>query len=196
MLETGCGIGNFTTHLLDRRHLHAVDIDPFYVSGLSRRYGHLTNVTVEEADLEDARSYDRLKDFDSILSVNVLEHLDDPQEAVAGFHRALNPGGTALILVPAHMWLFSAADAALEHRKRYESESLGELLSGVGFEVLSIREFNRFGVVGWWFNKLTGRSSISAWQARLFAWLLPVARLIERIEPLPGLSLVAIARKP
>jgi hypothetical protein len=65
-----------------------------------------------------------------------------------------------------------------------------------GFEVLELKEFNRLGVLGWWGNKVLGRSGVSGAQARLFAFLLPFAKVVERIEPLPGLSLVAVARRP
>jgi glycosyltransferase involved in cell wall biosynthesis len=196
VLEAGCGIGNITASLLDRKRLHAIDIDPFYVSDLARRYGHLSNVTVQEGDLEDPATYVNLSGFDSVFSSNVLEHLDNPDRALAGFYRVLKPGGHALILVPAHPWLFSAADEALEHRKRYTEQMLRTELKGAGFEAVSVNQFNRLGVLGWWINKQAAKTSISPWQARIFAMLLPLARLVERIERLPGLSLVAVARKP
>jgi glycosyltransferase involved in cell wall biosynthesis len=196
VLEAGCGIGNFTAALLDRKRLHAVDIDSFYVTDLARRYGHLSNVTVTQGDLENPATFDGLTGFDSVVSSNVLEHLDNPDRALAGFHRVLRPGGYALILVPAHPRLFSAADEALEHRKRYTEAVLRHELESAGFEVDSIRQFNRLGVLGWWVNKQTQRTSISPWQARMFSFLLPLARLIEKVEALPGLSLIAVARTP
>jgi glycosyltransferase involved in cell wall biosynthesis len=196
VLEAGCGIGNITTSLLDRRRLIAIDIDASYVSDLARRYGHLSNVTVREANLEDPATYENLTSFDSVLSSNVLEHLEHPDRALAGFRQVLKPGGHALILVPAHPWLYSAADEALEHRKRYTEDMLRSELEGAGFEVVYIRQFNRLGVLGWWLNKQAARVAISPWQARTFAMLLPLAKAMERIERLPGLSLVAVARKP
>jgi SAM-dependent methyltransferase len=196
VFEAGCGIGNMTASLLGRKRLHAVDIDPFYVADLGRRYGHLANVRVAKSDLEDPETYDDLAGFDSVVCINVLEHLDHPDRTLAGFWRALRPGGAALILVPAHGWLFSAADQAIEHRKRYEESDLRQELEQAGFRVESVRQFNRLGVLGWWVNKQWGRTSISPWQARIFSMLMPLARLIEKFDALPGLSLVAVARKP
>ena len=196
VFEAGCGIGNMTAPLLSKRRLHAVDIDPFYVADLGRRYGHLANVTVEKSDLEDPETYDDLAGFDSVVCINVLEHLDYPDRALAGFWRALRPGGAALVLVPAHGWLFSAADQAIEHRKRYEESDLTAELEEAGFQVESVEQFNRLGVLGWWVNKQWGRTSISPWQARIFSMLMPLARLVERLDALPGLSLLAVARKP
>jgi hypothetical protein len=101
-----------------------------------------------------------------------------------------------LVLVPAHEWLFSAADTALQHRKRYSVEEVEEMLTSAGLEVVKSYEFNRLGVLGWYTNKVFGRTTITKLQARLFGLLLPVAKLVERITVLPGLSVVAVARKP
>lgn len=196
VLEAGCGIGNFTTGLLGKEKLHVIDIDPMYIADVRRRYGHLQNVTVEEADLEDPEVYREMGDFDSVICVNVLEHLDTPVTALEGFHDVLRPGGVALLLVPAHPWLYSATDEAIEHRKRYTADDLRRELGAAGFEVESVEQFNRLGVLGWWFNKRIGKAAISPWQGRLFALLMPIAKLVERFKRLPGLSYIAVGRKP
>jgi glycosyltransferase involved in cell wall biosynthesis len=196
VFEAGCGSGNLTEHLLDRRLLHVVDIDELHIGSISKRFGHLENVNISIGDLESPETYNELSDMDSVLCVNVLEHLDKPDFALEGFHRALRPGGHVLVLVPAHDWLFSDADAALEHRKRYTQSEVVELLDSSGFEMVRCNEFNRLGVLGWWVNKVLGRTTITKWQARVFGYMLPIARLVERIKVLPGLSIVAIARRP
>ena len=195
VVEAGCGAGNLTSHLLDRPRLAAVDIDPTHVESVRSRFGHLENFSVVTGDLTDPSTFDGLGDeFDSVVCINVLEHLDRPQIALEGFRQVLRSGGHALILVPAHDWLFSAADDALGHTKRYGAHDLRDSLIEAGFEVLSIRQFNRLGVVGWLVNKALHRTNIGRWQAKAFGLLLPAARLIERISFLPGLSLIAIGR--
>jgi len=197
VLEAGAGNGNLTRHLLEKERLVAVEIDPFYTRALDRRWGHLANVSVIEGDLEDPRLYESLIDegFESVLCVNVLEHLDRPDKALLGFARVLQPGGRAIILVPAHQWLYSKVDQAIEHRQRFEESQLRGLLEAAGFEVAQLTAFNRFGVLGWLVNKWTGHNTIRSWQTRLFSWLLPLGRAVERIRPLPGLSWVAISIK-
>ena len=69
------------------------------------------------------------------------------------------------------------------------------MLEGAGFEVSHLVAFNRLGVLGWLVGKWTGQVTIRTWQARLFGLLLPLARVVERIRVLPGLSWVAIAVK-
>ena len=194
VLEAGCGSGNLTAHLIDRTRLAVVDIDPAHLQSIERRFGHLENVEIFRGDLENLDFYEGLDVYDSVLCVNVLEHLDKPEIALEGFKRILAPDGHALILVPAHQWLFSDTDIALEHRQRFTTETVREMLDSMGFEVLSCKEFNRLGVLGWMANKATRRTAIGRWQARVFSLLLPLAKSLERFRFLPGLSIVAIAR--
>ena len=197
VLEAGCGAGNLTEHLIDRRELTVLDIDPAHMASVNGRFGHLENVMTMAGDLEDDLLYADLEGrFDSVLCVNVLEHLDRPEVAVTGFGRVLAPGGHALILVPGHDWLFSAADSALGHRMRYSKANLRALVEDAGLEIVELRQFNRLGVAGWMVNKWLQRTSIGRFQARVFGWLLPLARLLERSRFLPGLSWTVVARMP
>jgi SAM-dependent methyltransferase len=197
VLEAGCGAGNVTPSLIERERLTAVDFDKAHVESLRRRFGHLENFNIVEGDLTDPSLYERLEgDFDSVVCINVLEHLEKPEVAVRGFRDVLRSRGHALILVPAHNWLFSAADEALGHSMRYSRQALESVLDGAGFEIVSIRQFNRLGVLGWMINKMLQRTDIGRFQARMFGWLLPIARLVETFAFLPGLSWIAIARAP
>jgi SAM-dependent methyltransferase len=195
ILEAGCGMGNMTAHLIGRKALTVVDLDDEHVRSVRRRFGQLENITVLEGDLEDPGFYRSLGSFDTVLCVNVLEHMDKPEAAIRGFHSVLTVEGRALILVPAHAWLFSDADRAIGHRRRYRVAEVRSLLEESDFEVLSCSEFNRLGVFGWYINKLMGRTSIGRWQARAFGLMLPVARILEGARVLPGLSVVAVARR-
>ncbi len=196
VLEAGCGSGNITSHLIRSKRLRVVDIDPVHIQSVKKRFGHLENVHASIDDLEAGSTYAGMETVDSVVCLNVLEHLDKPELAIEGFAQVLRPGGHALILVPAHEWLFSAADAALEHRKRYSTGEVRALLESSGFEVIKCHYFNRLGVLGWYTNKLMRRTTITKAQARLFGILLPLAKLVERISFLPGLSVVAVARRP
>lgn len=195
VLEAGCGAGNLTSHLIDRKQLTAIDLDDGHLERIRSRFGHLENVTIATGDLEDPDTFGDLSgEFDSVLCVNVLEHLEHPEVAVKGFTQVLKGGGHALVLVPGHDWLFSAADEALGHTKRYNRANLVSLLENAGLEVVEIRQFNRLGVFGWMINKTLQRTNIGRMQARMFGLLMPLARLVERITVLPGLSWIAIAK--
>jgi hypothetical protein len=128
--------------------------------------------------------------------VNVLEHLTDPSMSIANLGDALRPGGLLLIHAPAHSRLFSAADEALGHKRRFDEDSIQRAVTDAGLQVVGHRQFNRLGAIGWRFNQIRGRERIGPWQATLFGLLNPVARLLEMVRFLPGLSWVVVARKP
>ena len=198
VLEAGCGIGNFTELLLDRRRLLCVDNDPLYVEMLNWRLGHLENVRTLKFDLADAGAYIQLKDekVDTIVCLNVLEHIKADEDVLKAYFDLLEPGGHAVILVPAHMWLYGPCDEAIGHERRYTQTELHTKMQRAGFEVVQMGEFNRLGVPGWWVNKKLGRRDINPRQMRLFEWLLPVAKAAEAMKLGPGLSLIGVGRKP
>lgn len=62
--------------------------------------------------------------FDTILYIDVLEHIADDRAELVEAARRLNPGGYLVVLSPAHQWLFTAFDAAIGHVRRYTAKSL------------------------------------------------------------------------
>jgi SAM-dependent methyltransferase len=199
VLEAGCGIGNLTELLLESDRLVAGDFDPFYVEMINRRFGHLENFRTLQVDLTRADNYDQLADerIDTIICLNVLEHIATDQDVLGHFFRLLQPGGHAIMLVPQHPWLYAPVDQTLGHERRYTTEELCDKLTRAGFEVVHQQGFNRLGTLGWYVSgKLMGRKHLSPGQMRTFNRLLPVARLIERIPGWPALSTIAVGRKP
>ena len=61
---------------------------------------------------------------DSIVYINVLEHVEDDQTELRMAHSVLASGGRLLVFVPAHEWLMSRFDRKLGHFRRYTRESL------------------------------------------------------------------------
>jgi glycosyltransferase involved in cell wall biosynthesis len=199
VLEAGSGIGNLTELLLDRERLACVDVDPFYVERLSRRHAHLDNLSVHEADLTKLQKCSELRkaNLDTIICINVLEHIENDSKVLQNFFQLLRPGGHTLLLVPANPRLYTGVDQALGHFRRYTTDSLTLKLKQAGFDVLESRGFNRLGSLGWYISgKLLKRTTLSGSQMRLYEWLLPLAKVVERLPVLPHLSLIAVGRKP
>ncbi len=198
VLEAGCGIGNFTELLLDRQRLLCVDNDPLYVEMLNWRLGHLENVRTLKFDLSDGAEYAQVKGeaVDTIVCLNVLEHIKADEAVLRAYFDLLVPGGHAIILVPAHMWLYGPCDEAIGHERRYTQTELHTKMQAAGFEIVQMGEFNRLGVPGWWLNKQLGRRDLNPRQMRLFEWLLPVAKGAEAMKLGPGLSIIGVGRKP
>ena len=197
VLEAGCGIGNFTELLLDRERLVCLDNDPLYVEMLTWRLGHLENVRTEKFDLAHTGGYAALKPerIDTIVCLNVLEHLAPDEQVLSAYYDLLEPGGHAIILVPAHPSLYGPCDEALGHERRYTQVDLHSKMQAAGFEVVSMQEFNRMGVPGWWLNKQLGRRDLNPRQMRAFELLLPIAKGMEALKIGRGLSLIGVGRK-
>ena len=102
--KRAAGIGNFTELLLDRERLVCVDNDPLYVEMANWRLGHLENIRTLKADLSDTAFYPEIKDerIDTIICLNVLEHIAPDEQVLRAYYDLLEPGGHAIILVPAH----------------------------------------------------------------------------------------------
>jgi glycosyltransferase involved in cell wall biosynthesis len=198
VLEIGAGIGNLTTQLLPRDRYLASDVGRVHLDYLeSLRVGR-PYLEVARIDAEEPSDFaPHAGQFDTVVCVNVLEHLDRPRQALANFWTALEPGGRLVAYVPQGRWLTSSLDRALEHRRRYHRASLEAEVREAGFAVESCRHFNRISVLGWLLNgKLLGRARLPRWQVKLFDLLVPVLRLLDGFLPWPGLGLVLVARKP
>jgi glycosyltransferase involved in cell wall biosynthesis len=198
VLEAGCGIGNFTELLLRRQRLICVDNDQLYVEMIRSRFKHLDNLRVLNANLADPAICNELhhENLETIICLNVLEHISSDQQVLRTYSDILVPGGSVVILVPAHPALYSECDKALGHERRYTRAELESKIEAAGFEVESIREFNRLGVIGWFINKIRRRVDLSPREMRMFELLLPLAKVFERFRWCPGLSLIVVGRKP
>ena len=198
VLETGAGIGNITQHLLDREVVVAVDNKPLYVEMLKHGFRNNPNVRVECQDLTDFGAYDALQDdhLNTVLCINVLEHIQADLEVLRALHRVLVPGGRAIVLVPQGRWLYGSIDRAVGHCRRYSKQELTERMSTAGFEVENVFALNKLGVLGWFVNgRILKRKTVPGLQVRLFDLLLPMVRLLDHVLPVPGLSVIAVGRK-
>lgn len=198
ILEIGAGIGNITGQMLPRYHYLASDVNKDYLQFLRNRAYGKPYLEIMELDLRDAEGFEALEaSFDSVLCLNVLEHVLEEEQALENIRKALKPGGRAIILVPRGRWLFSSLDRALGHVKRYSRVELEDSLERAGFKIVSIRSFNRIGVPGWLVNgKIFRRKTLSRTQLKLLNLLCPILRRIDWLWPWPGLSLIAVAEKP
>jgi len=198
VLEAGSGIGTLTDYLTDRQRLVCLDYEPFYLRMLRLRFGLLENLRAEHFDLTELTSYDRLLEerFDTIICINVLEHLRNDVGVLHKFHEILEPSGHLILLVPHSKMLMSPADVNLGHYRRYEREELANLVNQAGFDVVELFGFNRLGGLGWFVaNRLLGRTVNTPTQLRWFDRLMPIVKLCEYVLPFRHVSLICVARK-
>jgi SAM-dependent methyltransferase len=136
--------------------------------------------------------------FDTVICLNVLEHVDDHLQALQNIHTALAPGGKAIVSsYPRASGSFQASTRRVDHYRRYSRQSLEEVMRAAGFEMVSLRDYNSVSVPGWLLNgKLLQRKHLSKVQLKTLNTLTPVMRRIDPVIPWHGLSLVAVGRRP
>src|SRR5580658_1533608 len=124
VLETGAGIGNLTRILCPRRERYiAGDIDAEYLARLRARFQHRPKMEVRHCDLSNPADFEALAGaVDSVVCLNVLEHVEDEMAGLRNIYTALRPGGRAIVLVPHDQEIFGSLDTALGHFRRYSRE--------------------------------------------------------------------------
>ena len=198
VLEIGAGIGNITQKLIPRRRYIASDCDPFYVNVLNNMAVKRPGLEAQKIDATETENFDNLLDsVDTIICINVLEHIKDDDKALENFRRSLIKGGRLIVLVPLWQWLYSPLDKEIGHVKRYMKNALVTLLRKNGYEIEKLIDFNKVGLPGWLLNgKILRRKRITKYQMKLYDSLVFLWRIIDVILPWPSLSIVVIARKP
>jgi SAM-dependent methyltransferase len=197
VLEIGAGIGNITEWLVTRDLYVASDINLDYLRYLRAMSLGKPYLKVEQIDVEDPACFKSWQgSFDTVVCLNVLEHVSDPNAALRNMAGVLAESGRLLLYVPQHQGLFSSLDEVLGHRCRYSREGLSNELVRAGFEVECMSDFNRFGVLGWWWNGIVlKRRRFGRVQLKLFNAMVPLLRHVDRFLPWTGLGLLVVARK-
>ena len=200
VLEIGAGIGNITRILAEEsgREIWATDVEEDFLGYLKKQFHDTPAVHVRSHNALEVFITESGTPVDSILCINVLEHISDDEAALEAMFRSLAPGGYLNLLVPAGPWLYGTIDRAIGHYRRYKRGELKGKLERAGFRVERLYAFNPIGIFGWWLQgKILHRRTLSPKQTRLFDRMVPFIRWLPfQRNPWLGLSLIAIARKP
>lgn len=130
ILDAGCGTGGTLDVIRDLGDIWGADLSADALDFCRERgFVCLKQCPAEQLDFEDSH-------FDAVISCDVLEHIDDDSQALREMMRVLRPGGYGVITVPAHKWLWSDHDKALDHRRRYSAPELRDKLRRAGFEIV------------------------------------------------------------
>ena len=197
ILEIGSGIANISRQLPKRERLTLSDVDDEYLRLLEQAFRHYESVDVIRLDLESDAHFDPIQErYDTVLCLNVLEHVDDDVSALRRMASALEPGGRLVVLVPQHESLYSEMDRELGHFRRYRARDLTDKMSEAGLRVVHVQDFNAMGALGWFTSaRLLGRKQMDTPSLKLYDVTVPIHGRLERWLPLPGLSVIAVGEK-
>lgn len=204
VLDIGGGYGSHLEAVVaSGRSVVSLDLSSEAAQGMRERYRGRPNFQALCGDFQSPETQRQLLDldFDTILCLNVLEHMEDDQGALSQMRTLLaRNGGNLVLQIPAHRWLYGRLDELAGHHRRYTAPEIAERLRGAGFQPSKIRYFNRFGVLPWLINgrvmkpRRIDAASVGA-QVRIFdRYLVPLARFLEKVLVIPvGQSLLAVA---
>jgi len=199
VIEVGAGIGTLSRLILrfqDVRQLTAVEPAANLFPMLLQQIGADGRVKLLKGYLQDVAARGSA---DTLVSVNMLEHVEDDEAFLRLAYQALLPGGVCLLFAPAIQGLYGSLDRAFEHFRRYSKRELALKLSAAGFQIELLRYFNLPGVFAWFIaGKVLGKTSLRVRDTRLYdRWVVPWISTLERYwEPPLGQSLLAVARRP
>ncbi|MBZ5696720.1 MAG: glycosyltransferase [Acidobacteriia bacterium] len=196
VLEVGAGTGNMSVHLMPRSIYWATDVNRHYLDYLVTLRATRPYMRVAYTNAADGETFPAGQAFDTVVCLNVVEHIPDDVGALRNIWNALDDGGRAVILVPCGPGLYGSLDEVLGHCRRYTREQLVEVAQRAGFRVEQVLKFNRPGVAAWWLNgRILRRRTFGLGQIRMLNLLTPIFRLVDSWLPLPPLSIIAILRK-
>lgn len=138
VLDIGCGTGHVLAHLRSTFPQAALHGSEIYAEGLRYAADRLKNVTLFQAD---ARALPYASEFDAVVALDIIEHIQEDREVLGQIFQTLKPNGIALITVPQHEFLWSLNDEHACHVRRYEAPDLREKLSSAGFRILRMTSF-------------------------------------------------------
>lgn len=199
IVEAGAGIGTVSDLVLRRaspREMLLIEPAGNNIPELHRRFDDDKRVRIHHGYLEDIGD---TVAADTVIAVNVMEHVERDAEFLRAAHLTLASGGALLLLVPAMPAIYGSLDRAFDHYRRYTRSGLEQSLLAAGFEIETLHYLNIVGVVAWFAaGRVFHRTTLGRPQVRFYdRWVIPWLRRIEsRIHAPVGQSLLAIARKP
>lgn len=204
ILDIGSGYGIHLEYILPHHHhITSIDLSTELVNLLQDKFQAYTSFNARQADFEQAADLEWLVNgsVDTIICLNVLEHLQDDIAALKRMYEILRQQkGVVLLMVPAHQWLYGSMDRQAGHFRRYTSASLSNKLQQAGFEILRLYHFNTFGVLPWFINNRILKKELDGsgvgLQIKIFdTYIVPVIRRLEaRIKFPVGQSIISVAR--
>jgi SAM-dependent methyltransferase len=196
VLEIGSGMGYFSEKLVESRRDRLVlsDTEDFCLERLRRIYAD--NPTVEVESLPLPGKVNLSGQVDSVVAMNVLEHIEDDVQALKDLAEVVRPGGRIVLWVPAYMQLYGEFDRKVGHFRRYTPKTIRESVERAGLRVQKVRPVNFLGGIAWW---LAVRRGGAGAPNRRLVWLydnvvVPISRTVERVVRPPfGQSVICVA---
>jgi cyclopropane fatty-acyl-phospholipid synthase-like methyltransferase len=182
VLEVGAGIGA-TTHLLNK------GTTPSWL--MLEPDGEMCKLLKEKiaskefplnCQLKTGTIKDISEKFDTIIYIDVLEHIEADGDELLKATALLNTGGYIIVLAPAFQSLYNPFDKAIGHHRRYSRKMLKEIVPG-GLQMVINRYYDTVGYFAAFINKILLRQKYPTIKQVLFwdRWMIPVSKLTDKL---------------
>jgi SAM-dependent methyltransferase len=190
VLEIGAGIGTFAQWGCQlASDYHPTDVDSRVVARLREKFPAAFQWNLFEPFPGDLL-------YDTIIILNVIEHLEDDLGALKALHRRLAPGGRIIVMVPAMQFLYGSMDRSFGHFRRYNKKMLRRLFTEVPFEFVSEEYVNVAGMFGWFlYGRILKHRTLPQGLTSRFNLVLPFLKIERPLASFAGLSLITVGQK-
>jgi SAM-dependent methyltransferase len=203
-VEVGAGTGSFSELLLEENLETLTLVEP------SEMFDHLqanvrqleTRTAVDFYQAIFAQVCGRIAEAeehpDSIIYVNVLEHIEDDARELSMIYQTLEKGGRCFIFVPALQALYGEFDRRIGHFRRYAKKDIEAKCRAAGFRVVKSKYFDLSGILPWFVKyKLLRSDSLESGAVALYDRLaVPLVSRLEKRLPMPvGKNILLVAEK-
>jgi SAM-dependent methyltransferase len=195
--EVGAGTGNFSELLMQHiKHLVAFEPSETMYPLLKERFSENPGVkTINSIFASECSKFEGC--LDSIIYINVLEHIENDKQELSCVYKTLRHGGHALIFVPALSFLYSDHDKNMGHFRRYHKKDLVKLVQHIGFNIRKAKYFDLAGIIPWYIAFVLLKKSVTGGKVSLYDKLaVPLMQKVERfITPPVGKNLLLVIQK-
>ncbi len=159
IVEVGSGSGSISKKLLESNPSKLFCIEPSEMvfeklssnlESFKSKENLTTGLNPLNCYLSDAVDTLKNEKVDTMIYINVLEHIDDDEGELKIMHDCISSNGHILIFVPALQWIYGTHDKNVGHFRRYYKKDLRQKIEKAGFEVVSIKYFDLMGILPWW----------------------------------------------
>lgn len=203
VIEVGAGIGSFSQMILESSPVSLSLVEPSdlykqLITNVSGN-GHRTRIDTYNTIFADIRHEVEAKAApDSIIYINVLEHIEDDQGELGLIYDTLTQGGKCILFVPALPALYGKFDRKLGHFRRYRKAELESKCKAAGFRIIESTYFDLAGVIPWFVKyRLLGSEHLGGGAVDLYDRLVvPIFKKVETFVNVPiGKNILLIAEK-
>jgi SAM-dependent methyltransferase len=197
VLEVGAGLGEFADGFTGFDRYVVTDVDTGAVQQMKTRFAARPEVEVQQFDIDGQAVLD--DPVDTLVAINVLEHIEDDVEALRCLSKSIRSGGNIVLFVPGYQQLYGEFDRKVGHFRRYTPTTVSSAAQRAGLVVDVTRPVNLLGAIAWWVAVRKGgagapnRKLVSVYDR----FVVPVTKGIEKfVTPPFGQSVLCVAHKP